>query len=575
MDNKAKITFVSLSVLVIVAWLVSPTIGETDNALWVLPQFTLLFDSTKALQITQEFVTRFPSRVLGSIESNQSADFLRHRLDILGYQTSYSQFDATIAGHRQVGENVLALKPGSTPETLAIVTHYDTAPSTVQEATDDGSGIGVLMELARIFSESRTQRSLLFVGLDGDEWGMLGALDLARNYPERQHIAAVLSLDCTCTSDLSAMALDTVGLTGGYTPPWLRELSRMAAERERLPVVFPAGLCEHFERAIQLSWTDQGPFLSSGIPAINLRGIAKDAAKEVSVRCSPQDIIDHLKSSAVGTSGRVAERILRTLDGLPWIPRESMGAMRMKGSIYIAPRVIYFLQYMTFLPGLAGLFFLWHDHGMKLKPARLLRELLTYSGLIFPFLVLYYAVARFRLLEFVPRYSLCSPPPKDPMLVHPSLGLLGGLLALFLAAAIACYFLIKFLNRRLPQPDFYSSKLILVTMLVLICFLALRHNSYWAVSFIAVPAWIWILIGHGRGKGQRVLNRIWILAGGIPTVAIQFLFAARMGLKWKLAWYEVLALSTGMFPLMGYLLAVAIFALGIRFLTIQSCSFDS
>jgi len=176
--KRDTVSILALIVLVIFAWLVSPTIGNIREALWILPQFPALFDSSKSFQVTQEFVTRFPRRVLGSNEARQSADFLRQRLGGLGYKTDYLEFDATIAGRPEVGRNVLAFKPGRTPEMLAIVAHYDTAPTTVQGAMDDGSGIGVLLELAREFSESTPLRSLLFIASDGEEWGMLGALDV-------------------------------------------------------------------------------------------------------------------------------------------------------------------------------------------------------------------------------------------------------------------------------------------------------------------------------------------------------------------------------------------------------------
>ena len=35
---------------------------------------------------------------------------------------------------------------------------------------------------------------------------------------------------------------------------------------------------------------------------------------------------------------------------------------------------------------------------------------------------------------------------------------------------------------------------------VTISVLALQHNSYWAVTFIAFPAWMWSLIGKGKTR---------------------------------------------------------------------------
>ena len=48
---------------------------------------------------------------------------------------------------------------------------------------DDGSGVGVALELARIFASMPLRHSLLIIATDGEEWGMLGAADFAVNYP--------------------------------------------------------------------------------------------------------------------------------------------------------------------------------------------------------------------------------------------------------------------------------------------------------------------------------------------------------------------------------------------------------
>jgi hypothetical protein len=53
---------------------------------------------------------------------------------------------------------------------------------------------------------------------------------------------------------------------------------------------------------------------------------------------------------------------------------------------------------------------------------------------------------------------------------------------------------------------------------------------------------------------------------------LEVLYAVRLGLGWKLAWYEILALSTGMFTFTGFLLASAAIGLGLRFFVIQSQS---
>lgn len=304
--GQANVAWV-LFTLVIFAWVAAPWFGNINEGLWILSEYAPSFNQTHAFQIVQEYVSRYPRRVLGSFESRQSTGYLKEYLEKLGYRISYSHFDATIRGRRQVGRNVLAYKPGKNPEIVAVVAHYDTAGTTYQGAMDNGSGVGVILELARIFSTPSPYRGLLFVATDGEEWGMLGARDIAQSYPDRKRIVAVLSLDHVSCGELKAISFDTVGQFGGYTPPWLREIARSASRMERMSTLGPLRLSEHLERALLISWTDQGPFLKEGIPAINLGSVSKDEEKARAIYHSVNDTMDALKASSIGKYGRVAE----------------------------------------------------------------------------------------------------------------------------------------------------------------------------------------------------------------------------------------------------------------------------
>src|SRR6266545_3786806 len=132
-----------------------------------LSDATLQFDAQEAYEDTREFVTRFPRRVIDSFEARQSTGYVQQHLARLGYTISYMHFEALIASRTKVGRNVFAFKEGQSKQILAAVAHYDTAGTTVQGAMDNGSGVGVLLELARIFANSTPRHSLLFVFSDG------------------------------------------------------------------------------------------------------------------------------------------------------------------------------------------------------------------------------------------------------------------------------------------------------------------------------------------------------------------------------------------------------------------------
>lgn len=570
MDTKQiKIVFGSI-LLVSLMWLAAPILGRRAVPPSATEQIQPLFDAAQALRNTRDFVTQHPRRVIGSIEARQSTSFLQKRFLELGYTTSYAHFDATVASRRQVGRNIYAFKPGQTAQMLAVVSHYDTAGTTIQGAMDNGSGIGVLLELARVMSVLPARRSLLFIASDGEEWGMLGVRDLIANYSKRDRIAAALSLDYVATGELAELRLDEAGQMAGYAPPWLRMLARRCAEQQGLPVSEPAGFLEHLDRALLLSWTDQGPFLRAGIPAINLSSAARDGVFEYSVYHSARDTIEHMKVESFASYGRAAECILRSLDTLPAIPQESGGTLRVIDNIFIPGSVVVLGQILAFVPFMIMVAFHLANHRRYLTLERVQREATSFAGTLLPFLLTLPVIQMLAYIRRLPRYSLYPATPKDPVLQHPAWGVVLGILIPAVAVAVGCWFLGRFLNRKLPRADFHVSKSILMVIFFSVIILALIYNSYWATSFLLLPALFWGMVGFSKGAGARAANRIIILAAGGLYVMVSCSYASHLGVGWNLFWYQILALSTGMFSWQAFLLSSATAALGIRFLVIQS-----
>ena len=571
MDPTQSKTVLGTTAFIILLWLAIPLLGRREQPILTAEKVSS-FNPSLSLQITREFVTAYPRRVLGTIEARQSTGFLQQHFQQLGYQVTYSHFDAVLAGRRQVGRNVYAFRAGPSPGILVVMAHYDTARTTFQGAMDDGSGVGVLLELARVFAGLPARHGFLFVASDGEEWGMLGALDFAQNHPERNRIAAALSLDYVAAGDLSELTLDTVGQMGGYSPPWLRILCRAAAGMQQTAVSEAAGFREFIERSLLLSWTDQGPLLNAGIAAINLGSTSSARGREWEVYHSPEDTIGNLKLESIERYGTAAEQILRTLDRLPSMPHESMEGFRVHENIMLAPRIMVVFQHLAFLPFFLTLYFHLANHRQFISPGRIQRELSCFFGALLPCLAPYPLILLLNRLRRIPVYSAYPATPKDPVLEHPQPGALGAVLITFVLSAVGCFLLVRFLNRKLPRADFHVSKTVLLMILGAIAVCSLRYNPYWAVTFLVLPVWLWGLVGTGRGPGGRAANRMMVLAAGVLYYMISGAYASRLGLGWKLVWYEILALSTGMFHWQAFLLGSLAVATGVRFLAIQSMS---
>jgi hypothetical protein len=569
MDTKRKKIVLGSFVLVLLLWLLTPLLLSKHEPAWTPSQAALSFDASRACAITKEFVGKNPRRTLGSLESRGSSGFIHDYLADLGYTITYTHFDARIARRIQVGRNVLAFKKGSSDEILALVAHYDAAGASVPGAIDNGSGVGVLLELARVFASVPTHRNLLLIFSDGGEWGSLGARDIAESYPQRGRIAAVLSLDHVSAGALAALCLEETGQLGGFTPPWLRQLAREAVKKQGMRVISPSALNEHLERAILISGTDQGPFLKAGIPAINLGSVSADQAREKAVLHTPQDTIENLQIASIQKYGLAAERITRTLDELQTAPAESAGCFRLRNGLYLGPGAMRFLHIISFLPFALLLSFQLNHFRGRLNSIGAGRELLVCLGTVLPLFSIFFFIGVARALRHIPIYSLYPATAKDPILMNPPWNVLGIIFAAALILGVVFYIIGQYAIRELRKPDFEVSKLVLLGLMLIIVVLALLYNSYWAVAFLLIPAWTWALVGCGQTIGERLRNSICILAAGIPYFAALAIYSVRLEMKWSFIWYQVLSLSTGLFSPAAFYLGMAAAALGIRFLAIQ------
>jgi len=110
--------------------------------------------------------------------------------------------------------NVGAVLPGVDPararEAIVLTGHYDSRATDVMDAAgdapgavDDGSGVAMALELARVMARERPAVSVYFVAVAGEEQGLTGSAHLARR------------LRAEGITVLAMVAADTVGNTEG------------------------------------------------------------------------------------------------------------------------------------------------------------------------------------------------------------------------------------------------------------------------------------------------------------------------------------------------------------------------
>lgn len=202
--------------------------------------------------------------------------------------------------------NVLGLIPGRDPELaqelVILSAHYDhvgrSADGTLYPgADDDASGVGVLLEVARLWQEAgvRPRRSVLFAAWGAEEFGQLGSAYYL-THPLRP-LAETVGL----------LHLDGVGAGSGFFLTVEGDLTREALLRAHLEsAADQLGGRVDFVTATEVS--DQTPFQAQGVPAMLLtwKGSADDANH-------PGDTSEGVDPLKLGKTGRIVALALRTL----------------------------------------------------------------------------------------------------------------------------------------------------------------------------------------------------------------------------------------------------------------------
>ncbi|MEL7038329.1 MAG: M28 family peptidase [Cyanobacteria bacterium J06592_8] len=115
-------------------------------------------------------------------------NYLVEQLQNFGFYPSFQTFEN--------GINIVAKRPQDEPQTptVLIAAHYDTVANS-PGADDNGSGIAVLLEIARLLGSKPTENSLEIVFFDREELGLLGSLDFTSRPENLDDLRDVIVLD--------------------------------------------------------------------------------------------------------------------------------------------------------------------------------------------------------------------------------------------------------------------------------------------------------------------------------------------------------------------------------------------
>ncbi|WP_375773040.1 M28 family peptidase [Archangium gephyra] len=135
-------------------------------------------------------IKAFPE--LCHLSNTKSGEWLRSQfqaLDVMTVTNDVSDGDASVRSNNIVAE----LKGVSKPDEVILVgAHFD---AFWQGADDNSSGVAAMLELARVLSGHRFERTIRFVGFDLEEYGITGSHRYVKE-GKAENVVTALVFDC-------------------------------------------------------------------------------------------------------------------------------------------------------------------------------------------------------------------------------------------------------------------------------------------------------------------------------------------------------------------------------------------
>jgi hypothetical protein len=244
------------------------------------------FDGTRAFAGLQALAERYPDRRPGSPGDNRLAAYIAQALRGLGgpptagtpaslgvpsnaagggFQVSTRQVRApTIDGARTL-TTVIAERPGSTgSKPIAILAHRD---AVVRGSVAELSGTAALLELARVFSQSATRRTIVLVSTSGGSGGDAGAADFARHGTHPLDAAIVLG-DLAGEIARKPLVLPFSEVPGAAPESLQRTLDAAISLEVGVAPGAPGGAVQLAHLALPLATGEEAPLNGAGIPSV-------------------------------------------------------------------------------------------------------------------------------------------------------------------------------------------------------------------------------------------------------------------------------------------------------------------
>jgi hypothetical protein len=198
-------------------------------------------------------------RVTGTDKETAAGDWVQKTLEEMGYTVMVEPFDYDAEGAKGSSKNYIAVKAGASDKTVILGTHYDSVD--VGNGVDDnGSGVAVVLEAARVLKDVETPQTVQFIFFGAEEAGLFGSDYHVKQMTQEQKDNTMVMINYD-----SLVAGDNAYVYGDIDTKYREEALAIAAEKN-LELITQQGENPEYPAGTTGDWSDHAAFKAVGIP---------------------------------------------------------------------------------------------------------------------------------------------------------------------------------------------------------------------------------------------------------------------------------------------------------------------
>lgn len=247
------------------------------------------FNVANARAHVEQLAGRIGPRPAGTDANARARAYLIEQLRLYGFNVRVQDAEAVRPGHGVTARvhNIIAFKAGSRPEAVGLVAHYDSVPQG-PGAGDDGIGVAVMLESARLLGARKRLWSLLVLLTDAEEHGLLGAAAAVTDEEILSRLKAYVNVEAVGTSGPGVL------FQAGPGNPWMLRAWAGASPAPRGASYFN----EIYQRLP--NDTDFTILQREGFPGLNFAAVGNSYAYHTPLD-TPERVSDEVLSDLGGT----------------------------------------------------------------------------------------------------------------------------------------------------------------------------------------------------------------------------------------------------------------------------------